>query len=61
MILWENIRGLTNHIESFNLTMRQRVLRLVLLNLSFSKKLENDIEAIWHFIHQHNLSIIQTI
>jgi insertion element IS1 protein InsB len=53
--------GLKNHIESLNLTMRQRVSRLVRMSLSFSKKLENHIRAIWYFIHHHNLSIIQTI
>jgi IS1 family transposase len=33
--------GLTNHIERFNLTVRQRVSRLVRSSLSFSKKFEN--------------------
>ena len=48
-------------IERFNLTMRQRVSRLVMMSLSFSKKLENHIGAIWYFIHHHNFSITQTI
>jgi len=50
--------GLTNHIERFNNTVRQRVGRLVRKSLSFSKKLENHIGAIWNFIHLYNESII---
>lgn len=46
--------GLTNHIERFNNTLRQRVSRLVRKTLSFSKKLENHIGAIWNFIHYYN-------
>jgi len=39
--------GLTNRIERFNCTMRQRISRLVRKTLSFSKKLSNHIGAIW--------------
>ncbi len=46
--------GQTNHIERFNNTMRQRISRLVRATLSFSKKLENHIGAIWYFIHYYN-------
>ncbi len=46
--------GKTNHIERFNNTMRQRISRLVRSTLSFSKKLENHIGAIWYFIHHYN-------
>lgn len=46
--------GKTNHIERFNNTMRQRISRLVRSTLSFSKKLENHIGAIWLFIHHYN-------
>ncbi|MDV2996856.1 MAG: IS1 family transposase ISLysp1 [Chroococcidiopsis sp. SAG 2025] len=46
--------GKTNHIERFNNTMRQRISRLVRATLSFSKKLENHIGAIWYFIHYYN-------
>jgi insertion element IS1 protein InsB len=46
--------GLTNHIERFNNTLRQRVSRLVRKSLSFSKKLENHIGAIWYFIRHYN-------
>jgi insertion element IS1 protein InsB len=49
--------GKTNHIERFNCTMRQRVSRLVRKTLSFSKKLENHIGAIWYFIHHYNASL----
>ena len=50
--------GKTNYIERFNCTMRQRVSRLVRKTLSFSKKLENHIGAIWFFIHHYNLSLL---
>ncbi len=46
--------GLTSYIERFNNTLRQRVSRLVRKTLSFSKKLDNHIAAIWNFIHYHN-------
>ena len=46
--------GLTSYIERFNNTLRQRVSRLVRKTLSFSKKLENHIQAIWNFIHHYN-------
>lgn len=46
--------GLTSYIERFNNTLRQRVSRLVRQTLSFSKKLENHISAIWNFIHYYN-------
>jgi IS1 family transposase len=48
--------GKTNHIERFNNTLRQRISRLVRKSLSFSKKLENHIGAIWYFIHHYNAS-----
>lgn len=50
----EKESGLTNHIERFNNTMRQRISRLVRETLSYSKKLENHIGAIWYFIHHYN-------
>jgi len=43
----------TSPIERFNRTRRQRVSRLVRQILSFSKKLENHMGAIWYFIHHH--------
>jgi IS1 family transposase len=50
--------GQTNHIERFNCTLRQRVSRLVRKTLSFSKKLDNHIGAIWSFIHHYNASLL---
>jgi len=47
--------GKTNYIERFNCTLRQRVSRLVRKTLSFSKKIENHIGAIWNFVHHYNL------
>jgi len=49
--------GKTNNIERFNCTMRQRVSRLVRKTLSFSKKIENHVGAIWYFIHHYNASL----
>ena len=49
--------GKTNLIERFNCTMRQRISRLVRKTLSFSKKIENHIGAIWNFIHHYNASL----
>lgn len=49
--------GKTNYIERFNCTIRQRISRLVRKTLSFSKKLENHIGAIWYFIHHYNASL----
>ena len=46
--------GKTNHVERFNGTLRQRISRLVRKTLSFSKKLENHIGAIWYFVHHYN-------
>ena len=47
----------TNRIERFNCTLRQRISRLVRKTLSFSKKLDNHIGAIWYFIHYYNTSL----
>jgi insertion element IS1 protein InsB len=49
--------GLTSYIERLNNTLRQRISRLVRQSLSFSKKLENHIGAIWNFIHYYNQKI----
>jgi IS1 family transposase len=49
--------GQTNHIERFNNTLRQRVGRLVRKSLSFSKKVQNHLGAIWDFIHHYNASL----
>lgn len=50
--------GKTNLIERFNCTLRQRISRLVRKTLSFSKKLDNHIGAIWYFVHHYNLSLL---
>ena len=49
--------GKTNYIERFNFTLRQKVSRLVRKSLSFSKKVENHIGAIWYFFHHYNSSL----
>ena len=49
--------GKTSYIERFNCTLRQRVSRLVRKTLSFSKKLDNHIGAIWMFGHHYNASL----
>ena len=49
--------GKTSYIERFNCTMRQRIFRLVRKTLSFSKKIENLIGAIWNFVHHYNSQI----
>jgi insertion element IS1 protein InsB len=46
--------GQTNHIERLNNTFRQRISRLVRDSLSFSKKMENHVGAVWYFIHDYN-------
>ena len=53
--------GGTNRIERFNCTLRQRISRLVRKTLSFSKKIENRIGAIWNFIHHYNAVIAPTL
>ena len=45
--------GKTSHIEIFNNTLRQ-FQWFVIKTLSFSKKLENNIGAVWYFIHNFN-------
>lgn len=53
-ITCEKGSGLTNTIERFNCTLRQRVSRLVRKSLSFSKKQENHEGAIRYFICHYN-------
>jgi len=48
---------LTNHIERFNHTLRQRISRLVRQTLSFSKKIQNHIGALLLFINHYNKSL----
>jgi IS1 family transposase len=47
--------GLTVHIERFFCTLRQRCARFVRKTLSFSRKMENHVGALWYFIRQYNL------
>ncbi|MBD1995680.1 IS1 family transposase [Leptolyngbya sp. FACHB-541] len=49
--------GKTSYIERFNNTLRQQVARLVRKTLSFSRRLENHIGAIWNFIHHYNATL----
>ena len=49
--------GQTYKIERFNGTLRQRVSRLVRKALSFSKKIENHMGAIWYFVHHYNKTL----
>ena len=49
--------GHTAYIERLNCTLRQRVGRLVRKTLSFAKKLENHIGAIFFSAHHYNLSL----
>ena len=46
--------GLTNHIERFWCTLRQRCARFVRKTLSFSKKVENHVGALWYFVRLYN-------
>ena len=46
--------GLTNHVERFWLTLRQRCARFVRKTLSFSKCPENHVGALWYFIRLYN-------
>lgn len=48
--------GLTNHVERFWLTARQRCARLVRKTLSFSKCPDNHVGALWFFVHLYNSS-----
>ena len=46
--------GLTAHVERFFCTLRQRCARFVRKTLSFSKKVENHVGALWFFIRLYN-------
>jgi len=47
--------GLTNHIERFNLTIRQRLSRFVRKTLSFSKSEHMHLICLHLFLHRYNL------
>jgi insertion element IS1 protein InsB len=53
--------GLTSYIERLNNTFRQRIARLVRKTLSFSKKVENHLGAIWYFIHDYNEKLLVSL
>ena len=53
--------GQINHVERYNGTLRQRISRRVRKALSFSKKLENQMGAIWHFVHHYNKSVTTSL
>jgi insertion element IS1 protein InsB len=46
--------GLTNHVERFFGTVRQRCSRFVRKTLSFSKLKANHVGALWYFIRDYN-------
>jgi IS1 family transposase len=43
-------KGLTAHVERFFGILRQRCARFVRKTLSFSRKVENHVGALWYFI-----------
>ncbi len=47
--------GLTAHVERFFGTLRQRCARFVRKTLSFSRKMENHVGALWYFVREYNL------
>jgi insertion element IS1 protein InsB len=49
--------GMTNHVERFWCTVRQRCGRLVRKTLSFSKCVWNHVGALWYFIRYYNASL----
>ena len=48
----------TNHIERFNLTLRQNLSRLIKKTLSFRKSLENLEASLAIFIYDYNLDLM---
>ncbi len=46
--------GLTAHVERFFCTLRQRCGRFVRKTLSFSRRWENHVGALWYFIRLYN-------
>ena len=49
--------GITNHVERFWCTLRQRRARFVRKTLSFSKCEWNHVGALWDFIRHYNASL----
>ena len=50
-------QGLTNHIERFWCTVRQRCGRFVRKTLSFSRCDSNHIGSLWYFVRHYNVSL----
>jgi insertion element IS1 protein InsB len=53
--------GLTNHLERFNNTLRQRLARFVRKTLSFSKSDEMHLICLHLFLHRYNLECTRSI
>jgi insertion element IS1 protein InsB len=53
--------GLTNHVERFNLTIRQRLARFVRRTLSFSKSDHMHLICLHLFLHSYNLERLALI
>jgi len=53
--------GLTNHVERFNNTLRQRLSRFVRKTLSFSKSDKMHLACPHLFLHRYNLERAQSI
>ena len=53
--------GNTNHQERFNNTLRQRCSRLVRKGLSFSKNIDNHVDAIYYFLVDYNMAKIASL
>lgn len=50
--------GLTNHVERFWCTVRQRLARFTRKTLSFSKCAWNHVGALWDFIRHYNAALL---
>jgi insertion element IS1 protein InsB len=51
-------QGLTNHVERFFGTLRQRCGRFVRKTLSFSRLIENHVGALWYWIRHYNQNLL---
>ncbi len=56
---WVAMLALVMKAGQMNNTLGQRIVRLVRKILSFPKKLENPIGAVWLFIHHYNALIAE--
>ena len=53
--------GLTNHVERWNNTLRQRLGQFVRKTLSFSKSWDLHVARLKLFVHRYNLEIAENI